>query len=241
MSTTTILATILTAGVVGAGAAVTPFATSDDDSRDTWHGQGMHMRSGDHDRQGRGADADRDMGRRSGMSGGMDGMGRWTERGDHHRNADRDCDGFLGGTVTELSPAQARALARQAEMEKLSHDVYLGLADVGQDPRFTRIAQSENRHLSALRTLMDRHGVEDPTAGKSVGEFTSKDLARRYHDYLDRGTASPAAALEVAREVERHDMAGLEAAAKNLDAPDLERVFDHLADASRMHLEALDG
>ena len=83
-----------------------------------------------------------------------------------------------------LTTAQRTALAGMAEEEKLAHDVYVALAASTGDQRFTRIAASEAQHLSAVRTLLARYGIADPTAGKADGQFKNNHLQILYDDLL---------------------------------------------------------
>ena len=163
------------------------------------------------------------------------GMGRRDGAGPGARGG--ACGGLLGGAAQgTLTEAQERDLVAQAEVEKLSHDVYLAFADSTGDPRFEHIAWSETRHLTAVRTLMDRYDVADPTAGDRVGEFDSDAVRAAYESAVTEGSGSLEDALDVAAGLERTDIDGLEAAADGLDAPDVERVYAHLTAASRMHL-----
>ena len=53
-----------------------------------------------------------------------------------------------------------------AEEEKLAHDVYVALAARYPDlMQFARIQRSETMHLTAVRTLLTRYGIADPTTG----------------------------------------------------------------------------
>lgn len=50
-----------------------------------------------------------------------------------------------------------------AEEEKLAHDLYTAFADRYEVRIFGRIAAAETNHLTAVRTLLDRYDVTDPT------------------------------------------------------------------------------
>lgn len=156
--------------------------------------------------------------------------------------------GMRNGTGMGVLPAsgtlttqQKTTLAAMAEEEKLAHDVYLALAADTGDLRFTRIATAEQRHLNAVRTLMLRYGVTDPTAGKAAGEFASSSVAQQYSELVAQGTTSLAAALEVGRSIEQADIADLRAASQNLKAADVTAVYAHLSAASAQHLRVFGG
>lgn len=243
MRTKAMVAAALAAGVVGAGIVAAPTVMAADDSDPAPFGQ--RWNDGDDDDgwggPGRGRFDGRGMGPGMGMGGGQmgGGMGRGFGPGDGTGpRADGDCpmyDDLATGTMTDAQKAQ---LSDYAELEKLSHDVYVALADETGDYRFERIAYSESRHLAALRNVMDRYGVDDPTDGLAEGKFASSEVTAQYKEYVADGSTSLAAALDVAKEIETDDIAELEKAAEGLDeAPAAQQVYEHLAAASQMHLE----
>jgi hypothetical protein len=149
------------------------------------------------------------------------------------------------GTATvvigSLTAAQKADLAGMAEEEKLAHDLYTALA--AKYPslvQFSRIATSESQHQAALRTLMTRYGVADPTAGQPAGVFVSDDLQALY-DSLLAGATSPSAALAAGVAVEKADIADLTSALSGLTASDVTRVYTNLRNGSQQHLVAFGG
>lgn len=250
MRTKRIVATAVAAGLVGAGLVGVPAVLAADDSSPAPYG----ARWGDDDDRPGGAMMGGAMmggammqGRSRGQDNGSGwqmgpGMGWRNGAGPRGRGGGACGGGLLGGAAQgTLTPAQERDLAAQAEVEKLSHDVYLAFADSTGDPRFEHIAWSETRHLAAVRTLMDTYDVTDPTAGDRVGEFDSDAFRSTYESAVADGSKSLQDALTVAAGLERTDIDGLEAATEGLDAPDVERVYAHLTMASQMHLAAFSG
>ncbi|MEJ3747037.1 DUF2202 domain-containing protein [Actinomycetes bacterium KLBMP 9797] len=150
--------------------------------------------------------------------------------------------GCAGPAVTApqgtLTTAQKTTQAAQAQEEKLAHDLYAAFAAKYPSAVFDRIAFAETRHLAAVRTLMSRYGVTDPTAGLAAGTFSDPAVQRTYDRLLARGLGSQGAALEVGQEVERTDIADLEAALKGLTAPDVTQLYTHLLMSSQHHLIA---
>jgi len=140
-----------------------------------------------------------------------------------------------------LTPDQRTSLAAMAEEEKLAHDVYTALATATGDARFTRVAAAEGRHLDAVRVLMTRNAVADPTTGTAVGEFTTAAVQDSYDTLVARGRASLDAALAVGRTIETTDVADLETAMTGLDAPDVTTLYQRLSAASQHHLAAFGG
>ena len=142
------------------------------------------------------------------------------------------------GTLTD---AQKTALAGMAEEEKLAHDVYVALAASSGDARFTMIARSESRHLDAVRVLLTRYGVTDPTAGKADGSFASSTVQALYDTLVAQGKASPAAALQVGVTIEKTDIADLAKAGQGVTAADVTTVYQRLSAASQHHLAMFGG
>jgi hypothetical protein len=141
------------------------------------------------------------------------------------------------GTLTD---AQRAALQANAQEEKLAHDLYTAFAARYDDPVFDRIAAAEANHLDAVRTLLTRYGVTDPTAGTATGRFSDPAVQASYDALLAKGVAGERAALEVGRTVEQGDIAQLRSAAQGLSAPDVQQVYEHLLTASGHHLTAFE-
>ena len=152
---------------------------------------------------------------------------------------DGSCDG-MGVTAAQgtLTEQQKTTLAAMAGDEKLAHDLYTAFADKYPATVFDRIAAAETRHLDAVRTLLDRYGITDPTAGKPAGQFSDPVVQATYSKLLAQGQASQAAALRVGQTVEQTDIADLRAALNGLTAPDVQQVYDHLLTGSEHHLAA---
>lgn len=141
------------------------------------------------------------------------------------------------GTLTET---QRTALTANAEEEKLAHDLYTEFANRYDLQIFDRIAASETTHLDAVRTLLTRYGITDPTANQAPGHFATPAVQATYDQLLAQGTASQDAALQVGRTVETTDISLLRESLNGLTAPDVQRVYSNLLTASQHHLAAFD-
>jgi hypothetical protein len=139
------------------------------------------------------------------------------------------------GTLTEQQQATLIAMAQE---EKLAHDLYAAFADRYDAVIFDRIAASETRHLTAVRFLLTRYGIADPTADRPAGAFSDPTVQGTYDRLLAQGRADQAAALRVGQEVERTDIADLRAALNGLTAADVTQVYTNLLHASQQHLNA---
>ena len=137
-----------------------------------------------------------------------------------------------------VTAAQKATLASMADEEKLAHDLYAAFAGRYDARIFDQIAAAETQHLTAVRTLLGRYGVTDPTAGKSAGQFGSAQTKATYDRLLAQGSASEKAALGVGVSVEKADIAALNKADDGLAAADVKQVYNRLLTASQRHLAA---
>jgi len=149
-----------------------------------------------------------------------------------------DLSNVASGTLTT---AQKSALASMAEEEKLAHDLYVAFADAYQTPVLDRIADAETRHLAAVRIVLDRYDIADPTAGQAVGTFATASTQKFYDDLLAKGKASLDDAYAAARTVESTDITDLKASTTGVTAPDVLRVYANLLAGSQRHLVAFGG
>ncbi|TNH31103.1 DUF2202 domain-containing protein [Micromonospora orduensis] len=139
------------------------------------------------------------------------------------------------GTLTD---AQKSTLAAMAQEEKLAHNLYGAFGTTYDLAVFDHIANSEAQHLTTVRTLLQRYGVADPTAGTTDGKFSDPAVQATYDKLLAEGNASQTAALGVGKKVEQTDIADLKAALAGLSAPDVTQVYTNLLAASERHLAA---
>ena len=74
-------------------------------------------------------------------------------------------------SITSVGYVQAAAVLSEdeeywltyiREEEKLARDVYLFLHDMYGSLIFDNISVSEQRHMDAIKTLLDRYGITDP-------------------------------------------------------------------------------
>jgi hypothetical protein len=174
---------------------------------------------------GRGGAQGAGMGRGDGMQGGMGIPGAGTTTP-------------ASGTLTS---AQRTALAAMADDEKLARDAYTVLATrFPNDTQFSRIVRAESMHLTAIRSLLARYDVTDPTADLPAGSFAKAATAALYTSLL-AGATNDATALAAGVAVEKADIADLTAAKAGVTAPDVLTVYSNLLTASQRHLTAFGG
>lgn len=183
--------------------------------------------------QGNGNGQGQGQGNRQGKAGsGREGMARGGN------GAGVELSNVASGTLTDAQKAQ---LAGMAEEEKLAHDLYVALAaKYPETKQFSRISQAETKHLTAVRELMTRYSIPDPTAGKAEGTFASATMQTLYNNLLAGATTSQKA-LAAGVTVEKTDIADLAKAGVGVTAPDVKLVYSKLTAGSERHLRAFGG
>ena len=140
--------------------------------------------------------------------------------------------------ASELTDAEVEGLLYMREEEKLAHDVYITLYNVWGTPVFQNIANSEQTHTEAVKTLLDSYGLEDPAVSAPVGVFVNADLQALYDDLVAWGSQSLADALKVGAAIEEIDILDLKANLATLTALDIQQVYENLLFGSENHLRA---
>lgn len=146
----------------------------------------------------------------------------------------------LPDSTGDITAETAQMLQYMAEEEKLAHDLYVALGDEWGSQQFANVSRAETQHVDAVRALLDRYDVDDPTEGVAAGEFTDPDLQALYDDLLAAGLTSLAAAADAGITVEQTDIADLTEALETTDAPDVEQVLTDLLEGSQRHLAAFE-
>lgn len=137
-----------------------------------------------------------------------------------------------------LTSAEAEGLAFMREEEKLARDVYLALYEKWHLPTFQNIAQSEQTHMDAVKTLLDQYGIADPATGKSAGVFTNATLQLLYNQLVEQGSQSLVDALRVGAAIEEIDIVDMQKHAAQTDKAEIQQVYDNLMRGSRNHLRS---
>ena len=135
-----------------------------------------------------------------------------------------------------LTAQEQAGLIWMREEEKLALDVYAALYSRWNTPVFTNIAGAERTHTDAVKALLDRYGIADPSAGVAAGTFTNPDIQALYTTLVAQGSTSLVAALNVGATIEDLDIADLQARATT--TPDIALVYANLEKGSRNHLRA---
>jgi hypothetical protein len=110
------------------------------------------------------------------------------------------------------------------ERSKLAHDLVVAFAD-----RYAtfpaQLTDAPERQLSAMRVLLARYGVADPTARRHAGGFTGPGTRTDFRRLLARGCTGLAASLAVTARLASEMIVLLQAALHGLTAPDVRRIY----------------
>lgn len=158
--------------------------------------------------------------------------------------------GSPDGAAVTASAGSAQALALTAdevtwltymrEEEKMARDVYLMMYDKYKVPLFKNIATSEQRHMDAVKTLLDKYSVADPAAGKGIGEFTNPKIQALYTTLILQGSVSKADAFRAGVLIEETDIGDLNQAIAAARHDDIIKVYNNLLLGSYNHLDAFE-
>ena len=138
----------------------------------------------------------------------------------------------------ELSMNEIAGLSLMREEEKLARDVYQYLYNEMDIAIFQIISTSEQRHMDAIKVLLDKYGLTDPAENNGAGIFTSPNLQDLYDALIASGIESPIAALEVGATIEDLDIYDLLELLNETDNEDIKTAYQNLLKGSRNHLRS---
>ena len=124
------------------------------------------------------------------------------------------------------------------EEEKLARDVYLALFERWKLPVFDNIASSEQRHLDLATAQLERRGLTDENYSDKPGAFENDSLKALYDGFIEKGSTSLTAALEVGATIEDLDIRDLDAMIAANPEPSLRASLETLRCASGNHMRA---
>ncbi len=138
----------------------------------------------------------------------------------------------------QLTQEEIDGLLYMVEEEKLAHDVYVTLYEKWGLQIFNNIADSETTHVNAVRTLLEKYNITDPTKDEPVGVFTNPDIQALYNQLVEQGSKSVIDALKVGALIEETDIIDLQERIDQTDKLDIIAVYENLMMGSRNHLRA---
>ncbi len=137
-----------------------------------------------------------------------------------------------------LSADEIAGLQYMVEEEKLAHDVYRTLGDVWGVPVFMTIAGSEATHQQAVRQLLNRYAIADPSEASPLGLFANPALQALYDELVSEGSVSLTAALRVGALIEEVDILDLKANLATTHHQEISLQYERLLNGSGNHLRA---
>jgi hypothetical protein len=140
--------------------------------------------------------------------------------------------------VVGLTETEKYWLTYMREEEKLARDVYLFLSDQWGAQIFDNISLSEQKHMDAIKTLLDRYAISDPAAEKSQGEFANPDIQDLYNELTRQGGVSLIEALKVGVFIEETDIDDLNNAIASTGRKAIRTVYGNLLQGSLNHFKA---
>jgi hypothetical protein len=142
----------------------------------------------------------------------------------------------------EVSTTETEDLVYMREEEKLARDSYQVLAEQWGLVIFTNISKSEQRHMNALKVLLDGFGIVDPVIDESdIGSFVDPTLQTLFDDLMTSGSRSAMDALKVGGLIEETDILDIQEAIERAENVDIIATYENLLRGSRNHLRAFVG
>jgi hypothetical protein len=154
------------------------------------------------------------------------------------QNGNRTCLTCTATSTAPLTDVEKDYLIFMREEEKLARDVYITLFEKWGVLAFDNIADSEQRHYEAIKTLLDRYGVTDPVTSDEVGSFTNGELASLYPQLIAKGYGSIVDAMIVGATIEELDIIDLKDVLAETKKIDITNVYSNLLLGSMNHLRA---
>ena len=159
-----------------------------------------------------------------------------------------------------LDNSELTHLIFMREEEKLARDVYTKLGSMYPDSViFGNIDDSEQRHTTAVKNMIEKYGYEDPNTNDNIGVYTGEDygwyFTEKYNLLVERASISELEALYVGAFIEELDMMDIKQCPKvivetdnginevtncgriSTDNSDIANLYDSLLDGSDSHLE----
>ena len=150
----------------------------------------------------------------------------------------QELEALKNSPLLPMTEEDKETLIFMHEEEKLARDVYLTLYQKWGANVFSKIADSEQRHIEATKALLDKYSLEDPIKDDTVGVFTNEQLKEMYDELVQKGSVSLVEALKVGAYIEDLDIRDLENAIAATNNDDIKKVYSRLRNASENHMRA---
>jgi hypothetical protein len=138
----------------------------------------------------------------------------------------------------DISKDEESELKYMREEEKMAHDFYVVMYEKWGLRPFNNISKAEQRHMSVVKSMLDKYLIDDPVKNIGTGIFTNSEIKSLYENLLEQGNKSAIDALKAGAEIEEVDIADLMEAINNTDNKDLKLVYNNIMNGSYNHLRA---
>jgi len=136
----------------------------------------------------------------------------------------------------QLSESEVEAILYMREAEKLARDVLLALDEQWDSEVLGRVAQSEDTHTEAIKALIDRYNLWDPSSVTWDGYYNNEELLALHRQLVRQGGGSAVDALAVGAQMQEISILDLREYRAETDDEDVQMVYENLLRASRNHL-----
>jgi hypothetical protein len=175
------------------------------------------------------------------------GNGNGGGNGNGYGPGEKNCREAYNGGISELigslpyqevDEGERIDLSYMYQEEKMARDVYLTLKETWNRLIFQNIANSEQRHMLALKTLFEKYSLPLPLVDDTVGYFADKEIQNLYYELTALGKTSLKQAMTVGATIEDRDIFDLQEALNRTDNTDIKTIYQNLMKGSRNHLRA---
>lgn len=146
-------------------------------------------------------------------------------------------DSSVDRVSVDLSEEQKNDLIFMWQEEKVARDVYLKMAEKYNIRIFSNIARSEQTHMNAVKSKIDKYNIPVEGYSDNIGDFMDPHFSQLYTTLVNKGNGSLESAIDVGVQIEVLDIADLEERIENAEG-DVLRMFKNLLKASNRHLAA---
>jgi hypothetical protein len=138
----------------------------------------------------------------------------------------------------ELTAEEIEGLIETRQEEKVARDVYTVLYATWSEDFLAKIMASEQKHMDAVKNLLDYYEIDDPITDDAIGEFPEQKFTDMYNELVTLGTNSKEEAMLAGIAIEESSIGLLEDQLVIATAKNLIRVYTHLLRGSQRHLVA---
>ena len=138
----------------------------------------------------------------------------------------------------DITQEEIDGLIRMRIEEKLARDIYTVMDSIWSAKVFQNIKASEQKHMDAVKRMLDKYSIPDPLTTDEIGIFPETEFQDLYNQYLAQGNISLEEALLAAVAIEELEIADLGAQLAFVTNPCLINMYTNLLVAENKHLVA---